>query len=342
MSTQVPTLKEIAKRLNISVSAVSRALHNHPSIGLRTSARVHQLAAELNYEPNQVALSFKRNKTSMIGVILPNLNQDFFAAMVSAIEDVAYGKNYTLLLGQSRDEENREKRLIESMKSHRVDGVLVSIAKNTADYTHFDLLKKANIPVVFFDRIPRMPDIHYIASELESGMEAAIRFLVKKKHRNIGMINGPDSLPASKERLEGYMHALQKLRIKIDLGSVVSSNLSREGNQQAMQQILDMKRRPTAVITFNDYVAMDAIKYAKKAGIKINEDICFVSFANEPICHYMDNPPMASVEQFPYKQGEKATEILLQLLRGDNKTDGGTAFHKILLPPQLVIHEPQL
>lgn len=341
MSAQVPTLKEIAKRLNISVSAVSRALHNHPSIGLRTSARVHQLAAELNYEPNQVALSFKRNKTAMIGVILPNLNHDFFAAIVSAIEDVAYRKNYTLLLGQSRDEEEREKKLVESMKSHRVDGVLVSIAKNTANYAHFDLLKKMNIPVVFFDRIPRMPDIHYIASELESGMEAAVRFLVKKKHRNIGMINGPDSLLASKERLEGYMHALQKLRIKIDLSSVVSSNLSREGNQHAMQEILDMKRRPTAIITFNDYVAMDAIKYAKKAGIKINEDISFVSFANEPICNYMDHPPMASVEQFPYQQGEKATELLLQLLESDEKTRTSNNFHKILLPPQLVIHEAQ-
>ncbi|MEC5145012.1 LacI family DNA-binding transcriptional regulator [Chitinophaga sp. 212800010-3] len=336
MSTQVPTLKEIAKRLNISVSAVSRALHNHPSIGLRTRTRVKELAAALHYEPNQVALSFKRNKTCMIGVILPNLNQDFFAAIVSAIEDVAYRKNYTLLLGQSRDEEDREKRLVESMKSQRVDGVLVSIAKNTSNYAHFDLLKKANIPVVFFDRIPRMPDIHYIASELESGMEAAVKFLAQKKHRNIAMINGPDNLLASKERLDGYMNALQKLRIKIDLTAVVSSNLSREGNQQAIQEILDLKRRPTAIITFNDYVAMDAIRYAKKAGIRINEDICFVSFANEPITNYMDNPPLASVEQFPYKQGEKATEILLQLLEDDKKS---TTIHKILLPPELVIHE---
>lgn len=336
MSTQVHTLKEIAKRLNISVSAVSRALHNHPSIGLRTRTRVKELAAALHYEPNQVALSFKRNKTCMIGVILPNLNQDFFAAIVSAIEDVAYRKNYTLLLGQSRDEEDREKRLVESMKSQRVDGVLVSIAKNTSNYAHFDLLKKANIPVVFFDRIPRMPDIHYIASELESGMEAAVKFLAQKKHRNIAMINGPDNLLASKERLDGYMNALQKLRIKIDLTAVVSSNLSREGNQQAIQEILDLKRRPTAIITFNDYVAMDAIRYAKKAGIRINEDICFVSFANEPITNYMDNPPLASVEQFPYKQGEKATEILLQLLEDDKKS---TTIHKILLPPELVIHE---
>lgn len=149
MSTQVPTLKEIAKRLNISVSAVSRALHNHPSIGLRTRTRVKELAAALHYEPNQVALSFKRNKTCMIGVILPNLNQDFFAAIVSAIEDVAYRKNYTLLLGQSRDEEDREKRLVESMKSQRVDGVLVSIAKNTSNYAHFDLLKKQIFPLCF-------------------------------------------------------------------------------------------------------------------------------------------------------------------------------------------------
>lgn len=339
MSTKLPTLKEIAKRLNISVSTVSRALHNHHSIGLRTKMRVNQLATELNYEPNQTAIFFKKRKTYTIGVILPHLSQDFFAAIVSGIEDVAFKKNFTVLLGQSRDDEEREKRIVETMKNHRVDGMLISIAKNTSDYEHFELLKKYNIPIVFFDRIPKMKDIHYTASELGIGMNEIIGFLAKRKHRNIAMINGPGSLLASKERLEAYMKSLPRHRIKIDLGNVVSSNLSPESTCEAMQELLALKRRPTAIVAFNDYVAMDAIRYAKKQNIKINKDICFVSFSNQPICNYLDDPPLASVEQFPYEQGEKATEILLDLIEKNDEANPDTTFHKVLLQSRMVVHE---
>lgn len=108
MSDQSPTLKEIARQLKVSVSTVSRALHNHYSIGLRTRMQVQQLASQLNYEPNQAAIFFKQKKTFMIGVILPHLSQDFFASMVNGIEDVAYENNYTVMLCQSRDDQERE------------------------------------------------------------------------------------------------------------------------------------------------------------------------------------------------------------------------------------------
>jgi LacI family transcriptional regulator, repressor for deo operon, udp, cdd, tsx, nupC, and nupG len=339
MSYNQPTLKEIAKQLNISVSTVSRALHNHYSIGLRTRTQVHKLANELNYEPNQTAIFFKQKKTFMIGVILPNLSEDFFANMVNGIEDVAYKKKYTVLLCQSRDNEEREKQLVEAMKSNRVDGLLISIAKNTTNYDHFELLKKFKIPVVFFDRVPKMPDIHYIATSLESGMRESISLLVKRKHRNIAMINGPEKLPASQDRLEYFIHELRQNHMDYDPAYVVTSDLSRESTYLATQRLLDLEQRPTAIIAFNDYVAMDSIKYAKKSKIKVNKDIYFVSFANQPICDYMDSPPIASVEQFPYQQGEKATEILLQLLeRNSDEVEDGI-IHNILLQSRLVMHD---
>lgn len=339
MSNNLPTLKEIAKQLNLSVSTVSRALHNHYSIGLRTKMQVHKLANELNYEPNQAAIFFKQKKTFMIGVILPNLSQDFFASIVNGIEDVAYKKKYTVIFCQSRDDEEREKQLVEAMKSNRVDGLLISISKNTTNYEHFELLKKYKIPVVFFDRVPRMPDIHYIATSLEPGMHEAISLLAKRKHRHIAMINGPEKLLASQERLEYFIHALRQNKIDYDPSYVVTSDLSKEGTYLATQQLLDLPQRPTAIITFNDYVAMDSIKYAKKSKIKINKEIYFVSFANEPITDYMDNPPIASVEQFPYQQGEKATEILLQLLEKNSGEPEDNMIHNILLQSRLVMHD---
>src|SRR5918993_5094132 len=123
------TIKEIAKRLNVSFSTVSRALHDHPNIGLRTKMRVQQLAKELNYEPNQTAIFFQQRKTFTIGVILPELSEAFFSTAINGIEDSAEKNQYTVLLGQSHDSEEREKKIVETMKNHRVDGVIISISK---------------------------------------------------------------------------------------------------------------------------------------------------------------------------------------------------------------------
>ncbi|HEY2722419.1 MAG TPA: LacI family DNA-binding transcriptional regulator, partial [Chitinophagaceae bacterium] len=150
MEQKPATIKEIAKRLNVSVSTVSRALHNHSSIGLHTRMQVKKLATELNYEPNQTAISFKKGRTFTIGVILPNLGEEFFSMAINSIEDTASKNNYTVLIGQSHDDKEREKRIVETMRKHRVDGILVSISKNTDSFEHFDDLKKYRIPVVLF------------------------------------------------------------------------------------------------------------------------------------------------------------------------------------------------
>src|SRR5580698_8895056 len=127
MDQKLPTIKIIAKRLNISVSTVSRALHDHHSIGLRTKMRVRELAKELHYEPNKTAINFKQGKTFTIGVILPNLSESFFSSAISGIEDFSTIKNYNVLLGQSHDDKEREIKIVEAMKNQRVDGILVSV-----------------------------------------------------------------------------------------------------------------------------------------------------------------------------------------------------------------------
>ena len=269
VSSGQPTIKEIAKRLNISVSTVSRALHDHHSIGLRTKTRVKQLAAELNYERNQTAIYFQQGKTFTIGILLPELSEAFFASAISGIEDTAYSNNYTVLLGQSHDDEAREKQIIQSMKQHRVDGCIVSIGKNTSNYEHFEMLQQARIPVVFFDRIPDLPNMHSVSCNLESGTVQAVDFLLKQGHRVIGMINGPETMVASHERAAGYIRALQKHRLKYDPKLIVHADLTTTGTEEAMQYLLSLKRKVTAVVTFNDYVAMDAVQYALKQKLEI-------------------------------------------------------------------------
>lgn len=329
------TIKEIAKELNLSFSTVSRALHDHPSISLATQQRVKDKAEELGYEPNQTAIFFQQGKTFTIGVILPELAEAFFAAAISVIEDIAYKKNYTILLAQSHNDEEREKLLVEKLRTHRIDGLIVSVAKNTTNFDHFEQLKKYNIPVVYFDVIPPLKDIHYVACNIETGSIEAVNYLLKKGHRNIGLINGPNSLVSTGQRREGYIKSLQKNRLKYDSSHIVNCDLTQESTRKALEELLNYKRRPTAILCFNDYIAAFAISHALRLGIKVNEEIEFVSFANSPITEYMQYPPLASVEQFPAIQAQRATETLLDLIKS---TDEEQAYFKIIIESELIEH----
>lgn len=340
MNNKITTLKEIANRLNFSVSTVSRALHNHPSIGLRTTAQVQKLAKELNYEPNQTALFFKQQKTNTIGVILPNLKEEFFSQAINGIEDVAKKNNYSVLIGQSHDEVEQEKQIVNAMKNQRVDGLIVSISKYTQNYEHLTKMGKYNIPVVFFDRVPDLPNVHKVSSDIQIGTRHAIEFLIKNGHKRIGVINGPEEMKSCRERMNAYMEVLKKKRIKIDLSLAVSTDLTPEKTYAAMESLLKLKPQPTAIVTINDYVALDAIQYARKAKLKINKDISFVSYANLPITNYLEFPPLASVEQFPYEQAKKATEILFDLLEQQKNPDLlKNDYQNIVLEGKLMVHK---
>jgi LacI family transcriptional regulator len=153
------------------------------------------------------------------------------------------------------------------------------------------------------------------------------------------MINGPEKLQASSDRLEGYIKALKKHRLKYDPNLIISTDLTKEGTEQAVHQLITHRRKPTAIVVFNDYVVLDAVQYARKLKLKINKDITFVSYANLPISQYTAYTPLASVEQFPYLQGQKATETLLELLNRNDQEPESTAFYRIILESQLVVNQ---
>jgi LacI family transcriptional regulator len=337
MDQKPATIKEIAQRLNVSVSTVSRALHNHPGIGLRTRLQVHQLAAELNYEPNQAAISFKKGKTFTLGLILPNLGEQFFSIAINAVENVAEKNKYTVLIGQSHDDVERECRIVETMRRHRVDGILASVTKNTGSFDHFDELKKYNIPVVFFDRVPERNDFFKVCCSLKPASIEMVDLLVGRGHKRIGFIKGPGSMISTDERLQGYLNGLGKNNIKVDHHLVVETDLTPDQNVAAMKKLLELKEKPTAIITFNDYVAFDVIKYTRKQGYKINKDISFASYANLPIAHYFEDLPLASVEQFPGLQAEKAADILFQLI--DAKNSPHDIVRQVVIDSQVVVNE---
>jgi DNA-binding LacI/PurR family transcriptional regulator len=321
MSKNLPTIKEIAKQLNVSVSTVSRALNNHPRIGLRTKMRVQQLAKELNYEPNTQAIFFKQKKTFVVGVVIPSVREEFFSQAISGIETAAMEHHYTILFGQSYDDPEKEKAVVEVMKKQRVDGLIISLSKHTKKFDHLLALEKMSIPVVYFDRVPPFEKANKVFCNLYNGTIEMISWLVNHGYRRIALINGPDELAASKDRLKGYVDGLSKKRLKADMNLVVQTDFTKEKTIQAEKHLLSLKNKPDVIISFNDYVHMDAVQYAHQHGVKINKDIAFASYANLPITEYTAFPPLLSLEQYPYGQGEKSMQMMVQLLSSKNENE---------------------
>jgi DNA-binding LacI/PurR family transcriptional regulator len=320
MSEKQPTIKEIAKQLNVSVSTVSRALADNPRIGLGTRLKVQQLARALNYEPNSQAIFFKQKKTFVIGVILPFIREDFFSEAISGMEMAAMEHEYTILFGQSYDDSEREKKVVEAMKKQRVDGLIISLAKSTQKFEHLDALVKIGIPIVYFDRVPSIEGVNKVFCNLYKGTMEMVSWLYSRGYKRIAMINGPEKMPASKERMNGYIDGVSKKKLKVDMQLVERTDLSKQSTYDAVDKLLSLKNPPNAIISFNDYVHMDVVQCAEQRGIKVNKDIVFVSYANLPITSYTAHPPLVSIEQYPYGQGEKAMEMMIRIL--DEKSAG--------------------
>ena len=207
--TQV-TIKDIARELGISPSTVSRALKDHPDISPKTKKVVNELAERLNYQPNIVALSLRQSKTNTIGVIIPEIVHFFFSTIISGIEDVAYSAGYNVILAQSNESEAREMSDLKALFNSRVDGLLMSVSRETSTYDHIEAILAKGMPIVFFDRVYNNPKLSKVIVDDFAGAKEATLHLIRQGCRRIAHLEGPPNLEISKQRLEGYRQALEE------------------------------------------------------------------------------------------------------------------------------------
>uniref|UniRef100_UPI003B39FB7D LacI family DNA-binding transcriptional regulator n=1 Tax=Spirosoma sp. TaxID=1899569 RepID=UPI003B39FB7D len=326
------TIKEIARRLAISPSTVSRALQNNPRISQKTREAVQQLAIKLKYLPNTTARNLKRGKAGIFAMVLPEIKENFFSEVVNGVEELAFKHQYTIALYQSHDLYEREKQILNVLAPNQVDGVLLSVAKESAQFQHIQHLIDRGIPLVLFDRIPPKIQAPQVGCNVEKGAYEATKWLARRGCQRIALLNGPLALVASEDRYRGYITALLEEQLPVENALIKRVDLTLEDNREKMRQLLSSVSRPDAVLAFNDYVALDAMQVCRKAGLQINQDISFVSFANLPLTTYLENPPLASIEQHPYQIGLKATEILLSMTNA-NVAQRDMDFQRVLLEP---------
>lgn len=318
MSTQYK-LKDLAKMLHMSPSTVSKALNDYPSISKMTKDRVKELAKKVNFIPDQTAISFKSKRSFSIGVIIPNLLDQFYTLAVSGIEEYAMENSYKAIVSQHYEDVQREIEICDMMSKNRIDGLIVSITKDTQDISHFRRLEEMGIPVVYLVRRPANTPCFNVTSNVYKGTMDAVSFLVDRGHKRIGHIMGPSGLLTTNERSQGYIDGLKKNKIPFDKSLLYSSDLTTDSTISALEKLLQLKSPPTAIIAFKDYIALDAMQHLKTMSKK-KKNIEFVGFGNLPMLKYLDNPPIASLEEECTSLGRAAGEMLMNRIKQPDQT----------------------
>ncbi|MEO7307967.1 MAG: LacI family DNA-binding transcriptional regulator [Ferruginibacter sp.] len=313
MSLKV-TIADIAKSLNTTSATVSRALNNHPAISLKTKKRVLRTAEKLNYRRNTVASALRSGQTGIIGVIIPSAEINFFGSVVHGIENMANQHGYNVLIYQSNESWEHEQKGIETFLNARVDGIMVSMAKEKNDYTHFLNAKHAKMPLVFFDRSNDELEIDSVLIDDHKGAYIATTHLIEQGYKRIAHISGPQHLKIFKARFEGYKAALKDNRISFDPQLVFNGDVSIDSGRNAIQYLLKLAKPPDAVFAVEDFTALGAIKELKLNNISIPRDFGIIGFANEGFGEHI-TPSLSTIDQQTVNMGKEAFQLMMKMIK---------------------------
>jgi DNA-binding LacI/PurR family transcriptional regulator len=310
------TIKDIAKALGISPSTVSRALKDHPDISPKTRKAVKELAEKLHYEPNAIALSLRSKSSKTVGVIIPEIVHYFFSSVISGIEEVAYREGYTVIICQSNEDYEKERHIIQTLMSKRVDGILVSVSKTTTNFDHFLELQKSNIPLVFYDRVLNIPNSDRVIVDDYTGAYKAVEHLIKMGCQRIAHLATSQELLIGRNRKAGYIQALKDNHIEVDDEIILRCDTDRHA-VKCIPYILSLQKKVDGIFAVNDLTAITAMSIIKRSGYKIPDDIAIVGFSNS-IYSSLTDPPLTTIEQQGPQVGRRAMELLLERIHADN------------------------
>ncbi|NLM18886.1 MAG: LacI family transcriptional regulator [Clostridiaceae bacterium] len=306
------TLKEIAETCGVSTTTVSLILNNKPNrISPKVKDLIIQTAEEMNYKPNRLAAGLVKGSTNIIGLVVPDLRNNYFANLVANLEDAFYPFGYTIMFGNTNDDATKDIMYIKNFLQYKVDGLMIVIASNHDAETIHDLnliLQKSGKPVVFIDRESTLSDFPSVKADNRMGGYLATKHLLSLGHRKIGCLTGPLELQSAKDRYQGYLDALKEFNVDIN------TRFRFEGNYQVSSGIVSFpyfkKISATAIFASNDVMAFGLYYAASENSTKIPEELSIVSFDNSPLCEFV-YPKLSSISQPADRISQQASAYLL-------------------------------
>ncbi|MDV7139783.1 LacI family DNA-binding transcriptional regulator [Maribacter sp. TH_r10] len=315
------TIYDIAEKLGLATSTISRALKDHHSIGKKTTEKVKRTAEEMGFRPNIMAASLRNKKTRTIGVLIPRINRPFMASLVSGIEGALQKQGYNVIIIQSNDSYENEVEMMKVLYNNRVSGVICSVAMETQENDHFQQFLENGVPIIFVDRTPKdIACTHITIDNYAAGYEAT-EHLIEQGCKRIAHFSGSKFRMVYSERERGYIDALKDHGLKVDADLIIPfKTLSYEEAETITSDLLDSKNPPDGIFASNDTTAVAAIQVAKKKNVKIPQDLAVIGFNNDPISKIVD-PALSTIDHPAFKMGETAAEKILNQLQTKVKSD---------------------
>jgi DNA-binding LacI/PurR family transcriptional regulator len=314
------TIKDIAKQLDVSVATVSRALRDLPDIHPDTKKLVLDLAKELDYQPNVLATSLVKSKTKTLGLIVPDLGYYFFS---------------TLLIAQTQESFERELTNIQNLSRSQVEGIIISLSRETINFDHLTRLQRRGIPLVFFDRDSEEIDASKVMVDNEQSAYEAVKHLIENGCKRIAFLAGPKNVSVSNQRRMGYSRALQEAGIEADSSLIIHSDYFQDSAVAKTHQLMKEANRPDGILVVSDRLAIGVLIALRELNISVPDEVKMVSFNNEPICSLV-SPTISSIAQPLEEIGRLSVELLLEQI--EQKTDNPVPRVEVL-KTKLIVRE---
>ena len=308
------TQSDIAKRLNVSRVTVSKALRNHPDISAEMKKMVHETAIEFGYSSNLLAQNLSARKTFTLGIVVPDLENSFFAYATDSILDAATEKNYSAFVTVSRENQRNEILNLQKLIGMRVDGLLVCVTQQTNDPSIFHKIKNLGIPLVFFDRQVEGLSFPSVTFDDRKGAASAVDSIIKKGYTKIAHIAGYSTVSIGRERCLGYKAALEQNGIEVKPDWIIEGGFEIKDGYDAFMKLYHTSGLPEIVLTVNDRVAIGVYRAIDEVGLKIPDEIGVLGFGFTEAGQSL-SPPLSIINQDPRQLGSVAAKLLIDLIR---------------------------
>jgi LacI family transcriptional regulator len=326
------TIKDVAKKANVSIATVSRVINGLGGVKPDTEKRILKAIKEMNYSPNHLARSMVKKRTDTIGVIVPDIANPFFPEVIKGIEVSARKHGFTTFLANSNESVEEESRILNVLRKRRVDGLIVT----TSNELESPLLQfePDDIPIVLLDRDIEGSSYDSVVIDNVGGAYAAVKHLITEGHCQIGLIAGPSSVTPGRDRTKGYLKALKDFGIQVNPDYIREGDFKEESGYRLGSELLSMPTPPTAIFSCNNLMTLGLLKYIQDQGLRLKEDVTVIGFDDLDIANFI-KPPLTVVSRPMRYMGEIAANLLIERINGLELSEP----RKIVLVPQLLIRE---
>ncbi len=306
------TVKDIARKLNVAVSTVSRAFNDKGDIKKETRELILKTAAEMGFRPNPIAKKLFQRRTFNVGVIIPDFSfSHFFPEVIIGIQEVLFKAGYQVLIMQSNESALNELENIKSLENNMVDGIILSITSETSSFDYLRKMNDVGFPLVMFNRVAAEIDASQVVFDDYKWAFFATEHLIYQGYKKIFHFSGPKALRLSRNRMQGFTDALKKHKIPVRPDMIIETGFRISDGERVMQEQIDSQNLPEAIFCVNDTTAIGVMKKLKQNGFRIPADVALVGFTEGVIAELLE-PQLTSVAQPTFEMGRIAANLLIE------------------------------